>query len=75
MVSQSVILLGEARARRAKALHVHEICWRLTDPRTIEALTAYAAELDKEAMELEVKAERTAKLSPLGTDSRQLPSD
>ena len=63
MPAQNVVLLDEARARRAKAQHIRELCKTLFDQRAIEALMGYADELEKQAADLEAKVERTAQLA------------
>ena len=63
MPAQNIVLLDEARARRAKAQHVTELCRTLVDERAIEALTGYADELEKQAADLEAKVVRTAHLA------------
>lgn len=63
MLAQNVVLLDEARAQWAQALHVRRLCQSITDKRAIEALTDYAEELEKHAAELEASVGRTAQLT------------
>lgn len=63
MPAPNIVLLDEARARRAKAQHVRELCQTLLDTKAIEALTGYAEELEKQAADLEATVGRTARLS------------
>ena len=63
MAARNVVLQDEARARRAKAQHIRELCQTLFDQRAIEALTGYADELEKQAADMEAKVERTGHLA------------
>ena len=68
MPAHNVVLLDEARAKRAKAEHVRALCQTLFDTRAIEALRGYADELDQQAAELERRVERTGRLAAEITD-------
>lgn len=63
MLAQKVVILDEARAQRAQALHIRKLCQNLTDQRAIEALMDYADELEQHAADLEASVGRTAQLT------------
>ena len=63
MLAHNVVLLDEARAQWAQALHVRRLCLNITDKRAIEALTDYAEELEKHAAELEANVGRTPQMT------------
>lgn len=63
MLAQKIVLLDEVRAKRARAQHVRALCRAMTDRQAIEALTAFAEELDRRAADLEATVGRTAQLT------------
>jgi predicted nucleic acid-binding Zn-ribbon protein len=63
MPALNVVLLEDARARRAKAKHIREICQNIYDIKTIETLKTYAEGLEQQASDLEAQADRASKLA------------
>ena len=69
MSAQNVVLLDQARERREKASNVRRLCSQIMDVQALEALKAYALELEHQATALEAEAARTAALaSDIGSE-------